>query len=188
MKQEIYSFPEQYEKALRVFDDASLTFKHSEYRNFYLCGLGGSSLPGDIMNSLFEESVHLEMVRDYTIPQKDNYEKSFFFINSFSGNTEEILSCLEQVPKTDADFVVLAHGGKLEHIAKEKGYNFLKVPDCAQPRLAAGFFVTLMTNVLIQMGIVSSDHREKLLTLKDFLQNYMERLEQEGKRIAPLIK
>jgi glucose-6-phosphate isomerase len=78
--------------------------------NIYLCGMGGSSLPGDIVNTLLRDEVEIKFVRDYDIPKKDDYSKDFFILASFSGNTEEILSCLEQVENVTDNFVVMSHG------------------------------------------------------------------------------
>lgn len=98
------------------------------YDNVVLGGMGGSALAALIGTTWPGLSVPFQIVRDYDIPEYVS-EKTLFIASSYSGNTEETLSALEQAEAKNATVVVIAYGGKLEEIAAQKQYPFLKLPD-----------------------------------------------------------
>lgn len=146
--------------------------------------MGGSSLPWDIINNIFSQNCEIKFLRDYDIPQKDDYSDDFYIIASFSGNTEETLSCLEKIEKVTSNFVILANWWKLQEIAEFQKYPFLRVPDCKQPRIASGYFFTFLIVILSQLSKIDLNWFEELQNLSDFIESETWDLEIYGKNLS----
>src|SRR5512141_788102 len=100
----------QWEYLDRTFD-AQFT-PTAPIENVVLAGMGGSALPGVIMNSWPQLTVPFEVVRNYDVPAYVG-EETLFISSSYSGNTEETIEALHQAEAKGAQIVVIAAGGKL---------------------------------------------------------------------------
>ena len=124
----------QVEQLKTQFD---LEIEHPDLRNVVFAGMGGSALYAEMARSWPGVTVPYQIVKRYDIPDHVN-EHTLFIASSFSGNTEETLSCLEQAEAKGAVIVIISAGGKLVKIAEEKGYPIAKLNhDIPQPRMAA---------------------------------------------------
>ena len=103
------------------------------FQNVVHAGMGGSALWAIVGTSWPGFTVPFEVSKDYDIPSYVN-ESTLFIAASVSGNTEETLSALEKAEAKGAYIVVIASGGKLAEIAKEKGYPFIELPQVRPPR------------------------------------------------------
>jgi glucose/mannose-6-phosphate isomerase len=103
--------------------------------NIVYGAMGGSALAALVATTWPGFKVPFAIVRDYDIPQYVS-EKTLFIAASYSGNTEESLSALEQAEARGAKIVVIAGGGKLQAKAEEHGYPLAVLPKAAQPRYA----------------------------------------------------
>lgn len=104
-----------------------------KFDNIVHAGMGGSALWAIVATSWPVFTIPFEITKDYDIPPFVN-EKTLFIAASVSGNTEETLSSLKQAEDKGAFIVVIASGGKLAEIAKEKGYPFFELPQVRPPR------------------------------------------------------
>lgn len=104
----------------------------------FVVGMGGSALPGDILKSVVPLSIPVHVIKDYTVPSYLSKD-SLVFVISYSGNTEETLSALEEVLKKKATVVVITSGGTLEKIATQKKLPLITVPGGLSPRAAWGY-------------------------------------------------
>jgi glucose/mannose-6-phosphate isomerase len=98
-------------------------------------GMGGSALGALIAQSWPTFNKPFEISRNYDIPAYVD-SNTVFFASSYSGNTEETLSALEQAEERQAGIIVITSGGKLADIAKSKNYPLLLLPSGLQPRHA----------------------------------------------------
>lgn len=124
-----------------------------DFQNIVFAGMGGSALPALLSASWPGYDVPFEVCRQYHIPAYVS-EKTLFFAASYSGNTEETLSALEEAEAKGARIVVLAGGGKLEEIAGQKGHVFIKIPKAEQPRYAVFYFLVAIVDVLAAAGLL----------------------------------
>jgi len=113
MEYDYYNYSKQYE---------NLEIK--EFDKVLICGMGGSGIVGDFLQILLDKKI-IFTCKDYRPPNFIHKDWLAILI-SYSGDTEETISCLEKLP-TD-NIVIIAGGGKMEEIAKEKGYYFVKIP------------------------------------------------------------
>lgn len=117
-----------------------------------IAGVGGSAWPGDVLKSiLIEEKIHIpvEIVRDYILPGYVN-EKTLVFAVTYSGDTEETILMYSDALKKKAQVVVIASGGKIRWLVNEaeRPVSLIRIPSGYPPRLATGFILISMLNVL----------------------------------------
>jgi glucose/mannose-6-phosphate isomerase len=84
-----------------------------------LAGMGGSAQPGKLAVNWLNLEIPFSVVSGYTLPHWVD-ENTLVIASSFSGNTEETISCLEFAEERGATVVVMASGGKLIDIARER--------------------------------------------------------------------
>jgi glucose/mannose-6-phosphate isomerase len=136
----------------------------SNTKKIVFSGIGGSALPANILKTYLSltnnTNLHIKINRDYDLPSLIDESWCGFF-DSYSGNTEETLSALAEAEKRGLkQIVILAHGGKLESIAQEKGYTLIKIPDTAQPRMAYGYIVGTLLKILKNSDLIDIDLEE----------------------------
>lgn len=121
-----------------------------------VAGMGGSALGAEFIRSYLSDRlpVPLIIVRDYKLPSYVG-PKTLLFVSSYSGNTEETLSCLEAAKQSGVQIVVCSSGGKLKVEADANGYPYIQFPAGFQPRLAVLFQVRAYAQVFEQQGWTS---------------------------------
>jgi glucose/mannose-6-phosphate isomerase len=87
-------------------------------------------------------------------------EQTLFISSSYSGNTEETLEALTHAEEKGAQIVVIAAGGKLADIAREKGYPLYAIPNGVQPRMATFYFLNAFVKILAPLGLTVADTSE----------------------------
>ena len=149
MKTLIENFPTQLTEAIRIGENAKLTASKRKISNVLICGLGGSGIGGTIVSELVaqETNVPITISKGYFIPKFVN-EKTLVIISSYSGNTEETLSCLNQALKKKSKIVCITSGGKVAEIAKKKKLDLIVVPDGMPPRACLGYSLTQLLFIL----------------------------------------
>jgi glucose/mannose-6-phosphate isomerase len=147
----------QWEYVTREFD-ANFT-PTGEIANVVIAGMGGSGWPGLILKSWPKLNVPFEVISDYTLPAYTN-EKTLVISSSYSGNTEETLSALEDAQKRGAQVVVVASGGKLMDAAQQQGHTLFAIPAGIQPRMATLYFLNAYVKILHAAGLTVGDISE----------------------------
>ncbi|HVX24070.1 MAG TPA: bifunctional phosphoglucose/phosphomannose isomerase [Candidatus Saccharimonadales bacterium] len=136
--------------------------------NVVLAGMGGSALPGVFLRSWPGTNVPFEIVRDYEVPTYVG-TNTLFISSSYSGNTEETLSALAAAEERGAQIVVIAAGGKLAELAKQKQYPLFEVPSGIQPRMSSGYFLAAFVQLLEPLGLVPAGSRDELAATATWL-------------------
>ena len=160
--------------------------------NIVFSGMGGSAIGGDIIRSWLGPKVGVPIFvnRGYDIPPFVG-PKTLFLAVSFSGNTAETLSALENALARKCMVMALSSGGKLEQRAKDKNLLFhrLEAPKGMAPRAALGHMLVPMALLLEKAGLVKA--RTELEEAIKALKALRERIdatapwkENEAKRVA----
>jgi len=123
-----------------------------QFENVVYAGMGGSALAAILSRSWPGYSVPFEVCRQYRIPAYVS-SNTLFIASSYSGNTEETLAALSEAETKGAQIVVIASGGRLEEIAAQKRYPFLKIPTAEQPRYAVFYNWVALVNILESAGL-----------------------------------
>jgi glucose/mannose-6-phosphate isomerase len=166
MLQVIKDFPKQCREALDLPRGISVS---GQVDNIIVAGMGGSAMGGDLLKIyLSNTNIPVYVNRDYKIPNFVN-ENSLVFVVSYSGNTEETLSSLNDAKEKNAQIIGITSGGKLA----EECEKVIKIPSGLQPRAALGYTFFPMLGVL---------HNTNLIRVKnDDLNEMMEILKQTDK-------
>lgn len=138
--------------------DAKFTSKR-EIANIVWAGMGGSALPMVVVQSWPQMKLPFEVVRNYDIPPYVD-EKTLFIASSYSGNTEETLEALSRAEAKGAQIAVVAAGGKLAEIARQKSYPLFVIPAGIQPRMATFYFVSAFVAIVKPLGVTYQDVEE----------------------------
>ncbi len=183
-RQVILDFPNQFLKALDFAKDKKL---EGEFNKLVVCGMGGSALPGDLVKAYLDyKNIDFPAIvnRNYTLPVGVN-EKTLIFTSSYSGNTEEPLSCFKELTGKNYRTVGFARGGsKLANACQNYNMPFVEYPNDGpdfQPRCALGYSFTSMIKVLSNCGVIDNINEE----IKELAESLKpEELEERGKEIA----
>jgi glucose/mannose-6-phosphate isomerase len=146
MKKTILNFTRQ----LNWDPEASGKIQNKNYKKVIICGMGGSHLGADILKMLdlkFEILVH----KNYGLPNLnlEELKKSLIILDSYSGNTEEVISSFLEAQKLNLNFVIIASGGKLIELAKKFKKPYIQIPYTGiQPRHALGFQILALLYAL----------------------------------------
>ncbi len=140
-------FPEQLKKGWAIAKDVKIKGK---FENVAICGMGGSGISGDLVIP-FVKKIPVFVVKDYNLPEFIG-KKSLVIVISYSGNTEETLSCYNQAKKRRAKIAAITSGGKLAELEK----NVAIIPNELQPRAAMGLLFVSVLRVLFNSKIISN--------------------------------
>ena len=121
-----------------------------QYDSLLIMGMGGSGVSGDVLSLLSNEvsSKKITVRKSYSIPKKIMGVKPFCLFISYSGNTEETLSGLNDAIKNNLDWAVISSGGKLIDLAIEHNKEYIKIPDGLQPRAAFGYLTQAVCKIV----------------------------------------
>lgn len=119
-----------------------------------VAGMGGSGLAAMFLPVWPGISVPYAVSKGYDLPAHVN-KNTLLICSSYSGNTEETLSALEQGEAKGAQIVVVASGGKLAEAAKAKNYPWLALPTGFQPRMTLGYQLSALVQILEAAGHIN---------------------------------
>ena len=138
-----------YQSARDVITDGG-----GEVGGIAVAGMGGSAIGGDIVAAAYESSLSGQMatIRGYHLPEWIS-SRSLVFAVSYSGNTEETVSCLGEALERGSRIVCISTGGKVGEIAAGKELPLVKVPGSLQPRAASGYLSVPIAACLESLGL-----------------------------------
>ena len=153
MLDRIKELPNQVRDAWTIVQAAPLPPHFGDVRNITVLGMGGSAIGGEFAGALLldELKVPLSVHRDYGLPAYVGRD-SLVIVSSFSGNTEETLSGLEESRKRGARIVAITTGGKVAEQAKAYSFPLITFDYKAQPRAALGYSLSMVLGVLSKLG------------------------------------
>lgn len=175
MEQLIANFAAQMKEANEIGKAAVLKTTDKRIENVCLFGLGGSAFGGEVLKNYISDQcrVPFNIVRDYSIPAYIG-ENTLVIISSYSGNTEETLSCFEAALPKGATFVCVTSNGKVKQIAEANDIGHIVVPGGYPPRSAAGLSITQLLYIFRHYGLIkdfSADLAEAISLVENFDQN-----------------
>lgn len=127
-------------------------------RSLVLCGVGGSAAGGDVVAAAFADRLALPVipVRGYAPPAHCGPDDLVVCL-SYSGGTEETLSCYGEARARGSRIVAVCAGGALADRAREDGAGLVLVPgDVPMPRAGLGYLAGGAAGALVAAGILPS--------------------------------
>jgi len=136
-----------------------------------VAGMGGSALAAVLVKSWLksELKIPISIVRSYGLPLYIS-QNTLVIASSYSGNTEEVLSCLNQAKEFGAQIAIIASGGLLINDAQNNHIAHVILPSGVQPRMAVINNLCALVALLANFGLVSSDKLDEISSLSDWLQ------------------
>lgn len=148
------------------FDVSSINT--AKIKNIILTGLGGSAIGGELLQNYLRTELNYPYTvnRNYELPLYAN-EESLVIASSYSGNTEETISALNQAIEKKCQIVCVSTGGKIEEIAKKNQIPFGKLLAGYQPRFALwiNFFTLLKTVHSLKLVTSQTDNVQQAIGL-----------------------
>lgn len=126
-----------------------------------VCGMGGSAIGGQLLSDLIAPSsgvsVHVE--RGYSLPAFAGTGTPVICV-SYSGDTEEVHSCLDGALERGAPVAAITSGGVLAERARGAGAPLLVVPGGMPPRAALGYLFAPLLRLAASRGYCSLGDEE----------------------------
>jgi glucose/mannose-6-phosphate isomerase len=123
--------------------------------------MGGSAIGAELASDLPPALLRkpLFVIRDYNLPKFVSKE-SLVVIISYSGDTEEPLSCFKQAQSTGAQIIIITNGGWLAKTAKDN-----KIPSYifnypAPPRDSLGYLFVPLVKILVLARVITEQEAD----------------------------
>jgi glucose/mannose-6-phosphate isomerase len=184
LRQVIIDSPAYFKDGLALAKDIKI---QGVFKRLCISGMGGSSLPADVLNDLLscsKELKSLEIIinRSYSLPQKAKNECLNIFA-SYSGSTEETVSSFNEAIREKLPSLAIAHGGKILEMSKQNGIDCLMLPEVIQPRYALNYFIAILTTLAANLGFIKDISDDILASLNE-VSKKMDNLEEQGKTLS----
>jgi len=147
-------------------------------RNVVFGGVGGSGIVGDILSDYLRSvgDVPVSLCRSLKVPAYVGQHTLFVAI-SYSGETRETISMLDQAIRKGATVIAVGSGGKLISQSIESKIGYLKVPEGLLPRVA---LPELLAATMFVMGSA-----EVIKDPENLLRGSAEKLQTQIREIGP---
>lgn len=151
-----------------AWDDISkleIQLDTSNVSNIVFCGMGASIYGALVTKALLglEMAYPSEVVTDYHLPAYVG-ENTLVVLTSYSGTTEEVLSCANEALAKNAKILVLTKGGALAEFARKHdipSYIFDgALNPSSVPRLGNGYTILGLIGLLNKANIIDIEERE----------------------------
>lgn len=177
----ILDFPKQLKIGLQVAKDIRIK---GRFNNIVVCGMGGSAWPAEILKTWLSSSMPFFINKTYTLPLQTN-KKSLIIISSYSGDTEEPLSCYQEARKKGLKIIGLTTDGKLKQLCQKDKVPLVLIPkDVPQPRMGCGYTFAALAGLLINHSLIK-DRSKEIAAIAKNLQPSLK--EAQGKELAQKI-
>lgn len=134
----------------------------SKIKNIIVTGLGGSAIGGDLLINFLRDEIKYpyQVNRNYNLPKYAN-ENTLVIASSYSGNTEETVSALNDAIKKKCQVVCITTGGKIENLANQNSIPVVKLLKGFQPRYA--LYLNFFALLKIFESLILIDKQEKIV-------------------------
>ncbi|MGB1018066.1 MAG: bifunctional phosphoglucose/phosphomannose isomerase [Chitinophagales bacterium] len=185
MEQLIEEFTSQISEALEIGKKASFSETNKAFKNIVICGLGGSGIGGSLVQNLLSDKVSIPIIvsKTYTVPAFVNKD-SLVIISSYSGNTEETLTCLKIANQLECKVVCVTSGGAIKEIAQKDGLDLIEIPGGMPPRACLAYSSVQLFYVLNAFGIIDNTFEKELSQTISNLDNNKAAIKTEAKELA----
>ena len=156
--------------------------KFSKAQNIVIAGMGGSAYGAHIAKSLFDLTcpVPIFLANGYRLPEFVD-SRTLVILCSYSGSTEETISCASQAKERTSLISAVTSGGKLTDFLHSNDFPaYIFNPEfnpSNQPRIGVGYMVTGLIGLLSRLKYINLQTEEVMATVV-FLKEY-------GKSLIP---
>ena len=185
MNQLISEFPNNFLEAKEIALKANFQQPKNEIHNIVICGMGGSGIGGSLVAKWLENelSVSVTVVKDYSLPAFIS-KNSLVIGSSYSGNTEETISAVEEAVAKGAHIIGITSGGKMLELCESKAFDVVVVPGGNPPRTALAFSIVQLVNIFIQLGMADSKRMDEMMAGQQLIVKEEVGIKAEARKLA----
>lgn len=189
MENLIAAFPHNISSALESVSKLIVKKPTKEIKNLVFIGMGGSGIGAKIVSEWIQNeiSIPIQLLQDYTIPKYVN-ENTLVIACSYSGNTEETLSCAALAKNQGANIIGVCSGGTLKEFCSKHNYDCLIVPGGNPPRTATAYSIVYISHILVNLGLIDSKIIDQIRTSKSTILDNLSTIKDEAKKLAAFLK
>ena len=188
MKELIENFPKQLLEGLIIGEEIKFDTGNFEAETVLICGMGGSGIGGNLILDLLQRVSKKPIVisKNYSIPEFVN-ENTLAIFCSYSGNTEETISALNEGIEKNCKIVCVTSGGDMGRISVENKIPCYWIPGGMPPRACLGYSMTQIYFILNHFNIVSDNFKNEILNSASLLGSEIESIQKEAWNIAEFL-
>lgn len=158
----VLQLPDQCKQAL--IEAQKIEVPHDwKIENIIVCGMGGSTLGAHIIQANGWSKVPFCINNNYLIPYFAD-KNTLVILVSYSGNTEEVLSCATNAEEKGCKIVGVTTGGKLGAWLSENNFpGYIFIPEfntTGQPRMGVGYMMFGMMAVLARLNLFNANYKD----------------------------
>ncbi len=144
--------------------------------NVVVAGMGGSALAALLLKAWLksELKVPVEVLRSYDLPEYVG-TNTLLIASSYSGNTEETVSALQQAEVKGAQLAIIAAGGKLIDVAGSDRVAHVQLPENLQPRMAVIYNLRALVSLMINFGLIDKKRFDEIGATAEWLKTESEK-------------
>ena len=156
-------------KALELPEKVKVGNRFIDYsktvKKVVFAGMGGSAIAGDLVRDWLgtEISIPMESVRSYHLPAYVD-DETLVFVISYSGNTEETLSCMLDALGKGCAIVSISSGGALARASNALGLPVVGLPRMAAARVSVPYLFAPIPYILAKLKLLDYKKVEKEVT------------------------
>ncbi len=173
-------------KALDIPEDWS----ERNINRVVICGMGGSALGAHIFELTAVLTTPVTIVNDYHVGGDKN---TLVILISYSGGTEEVLSCAEDAKRCGSKIFGITSGGKLGEWLKENNYPAYifdpKYNSTRQPRMGIGYSLYTLFALADTLGLGGQNTlEENCAEALKLLEENLKDVKTKAQEFAPKLK
>lgn len=122
-------------KIVKISDKLSIRYRTP--KQIIIVGMGGSAIGGHFLKDWLRSStpIPIDVCQRYTLPAYAN-EETLVFATSYSGNTEETLTCFLEALERECMVICISSNGILQEFCERIGLPLVRLPTGFPPRSA----------------------------------------------------
>ncbi len=168
--------PEQVSVSETLMKKKKFKVKTADIHNIVLSGMGGSAISGELLLDYLADELKVPtyLNRNYHLPAFVN-EKTLFIAISYSGDTEETLSAMQEAIDRSATVIGISSGGEVESKCRMHDFPHIAIKPGLPPRQALGYLFFPLLIFFEKIGMISSkaaDRKETSTVLNDLVERY----------------
>lgn len=169
----LHSFKEQFSFEPTIINSEKLTQKST----IIICGMGGSAISVSLLKVLFP-TLPITLHNGYGLPESFDKENTLLILNSYSGNTEEVIDCMQEAITASINIAAISCGGELIRQAEGLAIPHIILPTIGvEPRFAIGHQILSLLTLI--------GETEKIASLKNAIMACdIPNAENNGKNLA----
>lgn len=181
----IEAFPNNLKEALKIAKGNPLEKSYPKFDHIVICGLGGSGIGGKLVSGWFKDKlpVPLELCQTYELPKYVG-NRTLLIASSYSGNTEETLSAVEEGHKKGAYILAITSGGKLAEFCRQFHYEFILIPPGNPPRTQLAYSIVQLTHFFTELDFIKKEILNEFEMASARIDEMTDAIHAEAKSIA----